>query len=136
MAYYQKKGVRKMKRITISFLIGCVILAALAVPALAKGGSSKGSDIWWYDSGDPGTLFKAIYKKTGSGIIHQRRYLPENLHLIFKPESKFPNTPDEGGYFSWTFDESICTDADDSPGSLSDFFTHDTDYWVKIITQD
>lgn len=136
MTYYQKKGVKKMKRITIGFLIGCVIIAALAVPALAKGGSSKGSDIWWYDSGEPGTLFKAIYKKTGSGIIHQWRYLPENLHLIFKPVSKFPNTPDEGGYFLWTFHELIYTEEDDNPGSLSDFFRDGADYWVKITTQD
>ena len=125
-----------MKKMVVVLLIGLLMVAALAVPALAKGGSSQGSDIWVYQGEDPGTLIKAIYKQTGSGIIHQWRYYPVDLHFVFKPASKFPSAPDEGGYFYWRFTASQYTETDSNPGSLSDYFTDGAYYWVKITVQD
>lgn len=122
--------------VTISAIATLVVAMLLvATPLLAKGGSAKGADIWFYQGGDPGTVFKGIYSKTGSGIIHQWRYEPVDLHLLFKPASKF-SKPDEGGYFYWQFTASIYTETDLNPGELADFFTDGAYYWVKIETQD
>jgi len=106
-----------------------------ATPLLAAGGSAGGADIWFYEYGDPTTLSKAIFSETGSGIIHQWRYEPQDRHLVFKPVSKFP-APDEGNYFYWRFIASRYTEIDPNPGSLSDFFTDGAWYWVEITHQD
>lgn len=124
------------KLVTISAIATLVVAMLLvATPLLAKGGSAKGADIWVYQDGKPETLIKAIYSKTRSGIIHQWRYEPVDLHLLFKPASKF-SEPDEGGYFYWRFTASIYTETDTNPGQLADFFTDGAYYWVKIEAQD
>ena len=126
-----------MKRLLTICAVATLVVAMLlsATPLLAAGGSAGGVDIWFYQDGDPTTLSKAIFSKTSSGIIHQWRYEPQDLHLVFKPASKFPE-PDEGNYFYWRFNASRYTETDTNPGSLSDFFTDGAYYWVEITYQD
>jgi len=126
-----------MKRLLTICAVATLVAAMLlvATPLLAAGGSAKGADIWFYQDGNPATLCKAIFSKTASGIIHQWRYEPQDIHLLFKPASKFPE-PDEGNYFYWQFNASRYTETDTNPGSLSDFFTDGAWYWVEITYQD
>lgn len=126
-----------MKRLLTICAVATLVVAMLlsATPLLAVGGSAGGADIWFYQDGDPDTLSKAIFSGTASGIIHQWRYEPQDLHLVFKPALKFPE-PDEGNYFHWQFIASTYTETDDNLGELSDFFTDGAYYWVEITHQD
>ena len=119
-----------MKKVVPILLAILLVISAFAIPALAKGGSAKGTDVWWENGG----VTKAIFSTTGSGIVQQHRYDPDDKHLIFKPQSKFPTMPEGEGWFAWTFTDQY-TELSGDEGDLSDFFNFGETYWVKINTQ-
>lgn len=107
-------------------------LVLMATPALAKGGSSKGTDVWFQLGSQ---TYKNIFYTTGSGIVHEWRYEPNDLHLVFKPLSKFPNQPD-GFWGPWSYNIPPYQELDDDDGNLADFLTPGDQYWVQITIQD
>ena len=135
----------KTKTITIMTILFLASIVVIAVPVVAKGGSSKGTDVWFKYAPDGGTRYQGIYQgifqgifyTTGSGIVHQRRYEPNDLHLVFKPVANFPNPPDEGGWFLWPYHATAYYEDPSWPdeGNLGDFFTDGAQYWVEITTQ-
>lgn len=126
-----------MRKAILVGAVGALLLGTLwAIPsARGKGGSAKGTEIWWYESSGP--VHKAIFSTTGSGIVHEWRYEPQNLSLIFKPTWKFPQ-PDEAGYSLWTYHPHWYRIAPDSPSkkTLDDIFVQYGDYWLHVTTQD
>jgi hypothetical protein len=124
-----------MRRVIIACVVGTFLLGALFVVASATGWRSgaEGVEVWWHEGNGP--LIKAVFRTTAEGIVHQRRYEPEALKLIFKPVDGFPK-PVEGGYSLWTFSPSHYTIDEDSPAVLSDFFTEGAQYWLQITVQD
>jgi len=125
-----------MKKWLVPLVLAMVTMSLIVSPVLAKGGCAKGTTIWFYQDGNSTVVYKGVYFNTASGIVHQWRYSPNDLHLVFKPASAFPE-PDPGdGYFYWKFVASRYTEVDTFPGSLSDFYTDGAYYWVKITVQD
>jgi hypothetical protein len=125
------------KAILVCALAAVLFGTLLVIPsALGKGGSAKGTEVWWYEGSlGVGPLHKAVFQTTGSGIVHEWRYEPDDRALVFKPAGKFPE-PDEGDYIPWTFNPGLYTIAPDSPGDLSDFFTVWAPYWLKVTMQE
>jgi hypothetical protein len=123
-----------MKKKVLIALLVVLALAASASVVWAEGGSANGSDIWVYQDGNPATLVKSIYYRNSSGIIHQWRCYPVDLHLIFKPADSF-SRPDEGNYFYWRYDHSRYTEIDANPGELLDYYVDGAYYWVEINPQ-
>ncbi len=131
-------GGKNMRKVILVSAIGAFLLATLLVApsALGKGGSAKGTEVWWYEGSlGAGPLIKAVLRTTGSGIVHEWRYQPDDRALVFKPVEKFPE-PDEGDYFLWTYIPAQYAIAPDSPGQLSDIFTPGAQYWAQITMQD
>lgn len=127
-----------MRRAIIAGAVGALLLGTLLVipSALGEGGSAKGTEVWWYEgSQGSGPLIKAIFRITGSGIVHEWRYEPDDRALVFKPVDKFPE-PGEGDYHLWTYGPAHYTIAPGSPGDLSNFFTPGAQYWLQITMQD
>lgn len=120
-----------MKRVVIIAILVAGVLA-VAMPVMAKGGSAKACDVWWEEAGG---VQKALFYTTGSGIVHEWRYDPIDAHLVFKPQSRFPE-PDEPGWFSWQYTAQYGQDtAWDDDCDLEDFFDPNAWYWVNITWQ-
>ena len=85
----------RMKTRMIAAVIVALFVAGLffAVPVAAKGAEKV--DVTWVHGG---ITYKAIFLTTGSGIIHQFRYMPNELHVVYKPVDKFPNMPRGEGW--------------------------------------
>lgn len=124
-----------MRRVVIASAVGALLVGMLLViPSVrGKGGGANGTEVWWYEPHSE--LIKAVFWTTGSGIIHEWRYEPDDRALVFKPLAKFPE-PGEGDYQLWTFDPSKYTIAPGSPGQLADFFTPGVQCWLQITMQD
>ncbi len=99
---------------------------------LGWGSGAKGTEVWWYEGGGP--LIKAVFRTTDNGVVHEWRYEPENLKLVFLPADRF-SAPAKGDYSPWTFSPGSYTICKDSPGALSDFFAEGTQYWLQITGQ-
>jgi hypothetical protein len=126
-----------MRKAIIVCAVGALLLGTLLVipSALGKGDSAKRAEVWWYEAGST-SLHKAIFQTTGSGIVHEWRYEPEHLTMVFKPANKF-REPDEGDYTDWTYDWWLYTPVDSpSHKTLDGFFTRDAHYWCEITMQD
>lgn len=120
-----------MKKIA-ALAAGAALLMS-AIPVLAKGGrGSKSLEVCWIGGG---IETRAYFTETGSGIIQQHRYSPDDKHLVFKPMSKF-SEPDEGSWFAWKYTSQYdeCDPASDT--SLDDVLSLNTWYWVQINDQD
>ena len=78
-----------MRRVILACAIGALLLGALLAisSTLGRGGSAKGTEVWWYEGSGP--LIKATFRTTRSGIVNEWRHEPEDLKLIFKPADKF-----------------------------------------------
>ena len=132
-----------MSKIRLSAKLTTILLIAgvfsvTAAPVLAKGGSAKGNDVWWYKHAppNPDVYWKAIIYKTGSGIVHEWRYEvdgePCDIHMIYKPVEKFPKEHYGKGWVRWTYDDRYIDLSGDQGADLVDFFTKYTEYWVHI----
>lgn len=77
----------------------------------------------------------AKFQTTGSGIVHEWRYSPEHVHVIFKPTGKFPMPEGDGWWGPWKYTSQY--DECDSPSkvSLDDVFDDDSEWWVLIVEQ-
>ena len=130
-----------MRKAIIVGTVGALLLGTvMLIPsALGKGGSAKGIEIWWHEGRNAnGPLIKAIFRTTGSGIIHEWRYEPDDLALVFKPADRFA-APDDGNYAPWTYNPQVYwIDADSPAGDLTlgAFFAEGAQYWLKITEQD
>ncbi len=130
-----------MRRRILVGVVGALLLGTLLVvpSALGNGGSAKGTEVWWHEGrNDSGPLIKAIFQTTASGIVHEWRYEPENLQLIFKPADKFPK-PEEGDYVPWTYKPAVYWIDENSPAgdlTLKAFFVEGALYWLQITEQD
>ncbi len=128
-----------MRKAIIVSAVGALLLGTLLVipSALGKGGSAKGTEVWWYEGAlGAGPVHKAIFRTTGSGIVHEWRYAPDDRALLFKPVEKF-SEPDEGeDYILWTYNPGQYTIAPGSPGQLNDIYTPWAQYWLIITIQD
>jgi hypothetical protein len=111
-----------------------VWVLVLAVPALARGGNGGNAvDVCW--KRNAATEVWARFQTTGSGIVHEVRYAPEQVHGEFKPKAEFPTEPDEEGWRSWTAHYYAPCD----PGTeyqVTDFLVPGTEYWVKLELQE
>ena len=104
-----------------------------ATLVLAKGGQGNNAmNVCWLRNS--GTEVWANFVVTGSGIVQQFRYAPEDRHLIFKPTSEFPNEPKGEGWFGWDYSGYYPCDQE-SEYSLDDIFESGESYWVKITDQ-
>ena len=121
-----------MKKRILILLVVVLALAATASVVWAHGGSANGDDVCWMQGS---TEVRATFYETRSGIIHQWRYSPQHLHLVFKPKARFPEEPDEGSWFSWPYtgqyDE--CDPLSDT--ILDEVFEIGSSYWVEITVQ-
>lgn len=124
-----------MKKSVLVLLVVVAVLAAASSIAWAKGGSAKGDDVCWMMK-HQGVVKEhwAIFYETGSGIVHEWRYEPNEPHLIFKPLTKFKNKPQGPGWFHWPAPlYRKCKDPTDK--SVEDFLPKGDEYWVLITGQ-
>ena len=124
-----------MKKAAVGMLIGLLMMALLVVPALTEGGSAKGTFVKFFTES---TLIESIIYKTRSGIIHMWISVPDDMHAVFKPLSKFPNPPGPEYWTEpWEYEPALYIEQVDDDGDLSDFFNvFPEQYWVMMVLQD
>ena len=85
----------RKKVLVIAIMLALGIALGGTISVLAKGAGAKGQDITWQLGS---TTYKGIFLVTGSGLVHQWRYMPNQQHYMYKPLSMFPNDPGD----DWT----------------------------------
>ena len=123
----------KFKSLLVLFVVALLVMST-ATLVLAKGGQGNNAmNVCWLRNLE--TEVWANFVVTGSGIVQQFRYAPEDRHLIFKPTSKFPNEPKGEGWNDFTFRGQYDSCDPATEYSLEDVFELGESYWVKITDQ-
>lgn len=118
-----------MKRVALVLLVLVALLPATSLVVSAKGGS-KGVHVCWLQGN---VEYHAMFRVTGSGIVHEWLYAPSYRHVVFKPANKFP-MPEGDGWGEWTahsYDD--CPEPTDY--RTTDFLPAGEVFWLKFNYQ-
>ena len=120
-----------MRKLLTLLVATLVITTIFTAPVQAAGGRGKKAvDVCWMSGG---TEVKAKFQMTSSGIVHEFRYEPNDVHGVFKPVSRFPNEPDEGEWFLWTAHAYMPCEGETD--MVTDFLEAGMQYWVQLEVQ-
>lgn len=121
-----------MRKVTLALLAVAVVLVGTATLALAGGGSAKGVDVCWTNLS--GTESRAVFLVTGSGIVQEWRYQPQDVHVVFKPADRFPVQEDDWTYWN-AVNYADCSPATATADKVGDFLPPGTHWWYRQNSQ-